>query len=122
MPMARVREKVVCEISQENTHCSLPRRFSRRFLDGSFSSGVDAKEASAKITMIKKGHVRNADGKAQRRLIPDEKDVEVALEVLDCGLQLVLTLRADDEHPVAPPVVVSGRPLRRTSCSGGTTA
>ncbi|KAJ5265253.1 hypothetical protein N7524_006271 [Penicillium chrysogenum] len=35
---------------------------------------VDAKEASAKITMIKKGHVRNADGKAQRRLIPDEKD------------------------------------------------
>lgn len=35
---------------------------------------VDAKEASAKITLIKKGHVRNADGKAQRRLIPDEKD------------------------------------------------
>jgi hypothetical protein len=32
---------------------------------------VDAKEASAKITMIKKGHVRNADGKAQRRLIPE---------------------------------------------------
>ncbi|OQE11860.1 hypothetical protein PENFLA_c071G09334 [Penicillium flavigenum] len=35
---------------------------------------VDAKEASAQITLIKKGHVRNADGKAQRRLIPDEKD------------------------------------------------
>ena len=35
---------------------------------------VDAKEASAKITLVKKGHVRNADGKAQRRLIPDEKD------------------------------------------------
>jgi len=35
---------------------------------------VDAKEASAKITLTKKGHVRNADGKAQRREIPDEKD------------------------------------------------
>ncbi|EYE96691.1 Dyp-type peroxidase [Aspergillus ruber CBS 135680] len=35
---------------------------------------VDAKEASAKITLTKKGHVRNADGKARRREIPDEKD------------------------------------------------
>lgn len=35
---------------------------------------VDNEKASAKITLVKKGHVRNADGKAHRREIPDEKD------------------------------------------------
>lgn len=35
---------------------------------------IDAEGASAKITLTKEGQVRNADGKAQRRTIPDEKD------------------------------------------------
>ena len=35
---------------------------------------VDNENASAKITLVKNGHVRNADGKAHRREIPDEKD------------------------------------------------
>jgi len=44
-------------------------------------------------------------------------NAKVALEVVDRGLQLVLTLGGDDEHPVAPPVVVfapaRGRPVLR---------
>lgn len=37
-------------------------------------AGVDEKEASMEITVVKEGHVRNADGKAQRRQVPDPKD------------------------------------------------
>lgn len=35
---------------------------------------IDKDDASAEITLTKNGHLRNADGRAERRMIPDEKD------------------------------------------------